>query len=126
MTKLNRKLMYIELKTGYSDDGPAWIGYVKTSKTGKTLYFNDHAFQKQTDYNANYIDIESGDAYWITGVKKYESNRHWDGHDVIQIDKRAVNDFLKLIGESRLPHGYETVEIADQYPVERIHRILNQ
>ena len=26
-------LMYIELKTGYSDDGPAWIGYVKTSKS---------------------------------------------------------------------------------------------
>ena len=25
-------LMYIELKTGYSDDGAAWIGYVKTSK----------------------------------------------------------------------------------------------
>ena len=39
-------LMYIELKTGYSDDGPAWIGYVKTSKTKSTIYFNDHAFQK--------------------------------------------------------------------------------
>ena len=26
-------LMYIELKTGYSDDGPAWIGYVKTSQS---------------------------------------------------------------------------------------------
>lgn len=26
-----KDLMYIELKTGYSDDGPAWIGYVKTS-----------------------------------------------------------------------------------------------
>ena len=24
-----KDLMYIELKTGYSDDGPAWIGYVK-------------------------------------------------------------------------------------------------
>ena len=23
-------LMYIELKMGYSDDDPAWIGYVKT------------------------------------------------------------------------------------------------
>ena len=23
-------LMYIELKMGYSDDYPAWIGYVKT------------------------------------------------------------------------------------------------
>lgn len=24
--KMIRELMYIELKTGYSDDGPAWIG----------------------------------------------------------------------------------------------------
>ncbi len=39
-------LMYIELKMGYSDDGPAWIGYVKTSKSKKTIYFNNHAFQK--------------------------------------------------------------------------------
>ena len=31
-------LMYIELKTGYSDDGPAWIGYVKTSKTKDSLF----------------------------------------------------------------------------------------
>ena len=30
--RLINNLMYIELKTGYSDDGPAWIGYVKTSK----------------------------------------------------------------------------------------------
>ena len=26
-------LMYIELKMGYSDDDPAWIEYVKTSKS---------------------------------------------------------------------------------------------
>lgn len=26
-------LMYIELKMGYSNDDPAWIGYVKTSKS---------------------------------------------------------------------------------------------
>ena len=32
-------LMYIELKTRYSDDGPAWIGYVKTSKRRKFLTF---------------------------------------------------------------------------------------
>ena len=49
-------LMYIELKTGYSDDGPAWIGYVKTSKSKKTIYFNDHAFQKNIGNYANYID----------------------------------------------------------------------
>ena len=73
-------LMYIELKTGYSDDGPAWIGYVKTSKSKKTIYFNDHAFQKNIGNYANYIDIEKGDEYWISGLKKEESNRHWAGH----------------------------------------------
>ena len=66
-------LMYIELKTGYSDDGPAWIGYVKTSKSKKTIYFNDHAFQKNIGNYANYIDIENGDKYWISGLKKEES-----------------------------------------------------
>ena len=30
-------LMYIELKTGYSDDDPAWIGYVKTSKSTEII-----------------------------------------------------------------------------------------
>ena len=39
-------LMYIELKTGYSDDGPAWIGYVKTSKTKK---------QKRTKNTGSYM-----------------------------------------------------------------------
>lgn len=72
-----KDLMYIELKTGYSDDGPAWIGYVKTSKTKKTIYFNDHAFQKYNGGYSNYVDIENGDEYWISGLKKRESNRHW-------------------------------------------------
>ena len=70
-------LMYIELKMGYSDDDLAWIGYVKTSKSKKTIYFNDHAFQKNIGNYANYIDIENGDKYWISGLKKEESNRHW-------------------------------------------------
>ena len=72
-----KDLMYIELKTGHSDDGPAWIGYVKTSKTKKTIYFNDHAFQKYNGGYSNYVDIENGDEYWISGLKKRESNRHW-------------------------------------------------
>ena len=101
--KMIRELMYIELKTGYSDDGPAWIGYVKTSKTKKTIYFNDHAFQKSIGNYSNYLDIENGDEYWISGLKKKESNRHWAGHGKIRIDRRAVNDYLALIEEKELP-----------------------
>ena len=120
-------LMYIELKTGYSDDGPAWIGYVKTSKSKKTIYFNDHAFQKNIGNYANYIDIENGDKYWISGLKKEESNRHWAGHGKIMIDRRAVNEYLSLIGEKELPLNlFEVVDIEDRFPVKRVKELLNE
>ena len=123
--KMNNQLMYIELKTGYSDDGPAWIGFVKTSKTGNTIYFNDHAFQKQTGYYSNYVDIENGDEYWISGAKRTGSNRHPCGGGVILVKSRAVEAYLDLIGKKELPQGYEAVEIEEVYPVERIKKLLN-
>lgn len=120
-------LMYIELKTGYSDEEPAWIGYVKTSKSKKTIYFNDHAFQKNIGSYANYINIENGDEYWISGLKKEESNRHWDGHGKIMIDRRAVDEYLSLIGEKELPLNlFEIVDIEDKFPVERVNELLNE
>ena len=121
-----RELMYIELKTGYSDNGPAWIGFVMTSKTKKTVYFNDHAFQRYNGGNSNYHDIETGEDYWISGVKKRESNRHWAGSGKIMIDSRAVEQFLQLIGEDTLPKKlFEVVEIEDKFPIERVRQMLN-
>lgn len=118
--------MYIELKTGYSDDGLAWIGYVKTSKTKKTIYFNDHAFQKCNGNYANYIDIENGDEYWISGLKKKKSNRHWASHGKIMIDRRAVDEYLCLIKEKEMPlNSFEVIDIEDRFPVERVNKLLN-
>ena len=122
-----KDLMYIELKTGYHDDGPAWIGYVKTSKSYKTIYFNNHAFQKFNSGNANYEDIENGDEYWISGIKKNESNRHWAGHGKIMVDRRAVNELTEIKGLTALPADvYEIIDIEDNFPVERINRLLNE
>lgn len=119
-------LMYIELKTGYSDDGPAWIGYVKTSKSKKTIYFNDHALQKLVGGCSNYVDIENGDEYWISGLKKRESNRHWAGRGKIAIDRRAIKKYLELIGEKELPMNlFEIVDIEDRFPIERINQLSN-
>lgn len=91
-----RQLMYIELKTGYSDNGPAWISNVTFSKSGRTIYFNGKAL-KRTDrgISGNYYDLESGDEYWISGVKKRGTNRHWAGSGKIKLDVNAVNDFLQ-------------------------------
>src|SRR5687767_13049687 len=39
----DRVLKYIELKTGHSDYGPAWIARVTLSKSARTIYFNGKA-----------------------------------------------------------------------------------
>ena len=80
-------IRYIELKSGYNDDGPAWIGHVQESKSGRTVYFNDHAFQNRRGEYSNYIDIETGEEYWISGVKKNGEDRHWAGSGKITIDR---------------------------------------
>ncbi len=119
-------LMYVELKTGFADNGPAWIGYVKQSKSGKTIYFNDHAFQRGNGISGNYYDVETGEEYWISGVKKRESNRHWAGHGKIMLDWRAVPELLEIIGEHTLPGLFEVIDMEDRFPVERVSAILNK
>ena len=41
-------LHYIELRTGYRDNVPAWIGRVRMSRSGQTVYFNGKAFKRTT------------------------------------------------------------------------------
>ena len=90
------EMRYIELKTGYNDNGPAWIGKVKLSKSGQTIYFNDKAFKKCHGVYANYYDIETGDEYWISNVKKDGTDRHWAGSGKITVDKNIISEYHTL------------------------------
>ncbi len=105
------ELKYIELKSGYSDNGPAWIGMVEFSKSGKSVYFNGHSFLGNG--HGLSIDIETREVYWITGIKKNGENRHWAGTGKIMIDKEVVEDYLKIIDSTKLDlTKFEIVEIG--------------
>ena len=59
-------------------------------------------------------------------MKKNESNRHWAGHGKIMIDRRAVNEYLAIIGEKELPSNlFKIIDIEDIFPIERINKFLN-
>ncbi|MCH5198529.1 MAG: mannose-1-phosphate guanylyltransferase [Oscillospiraceae bacterium] len=120
------EIRYIELKTGFSDNGPAWIGKVKISRSGNTVYFNDHAFKKWNGCSGNFIDIESDDEYWISGVKKDGSDRHWAGNGKIIIDEKIIPEYLEITGEKEINKAKFIVKnIDDVFPVERINKLLN-
>jgi hypothetical protein len=119
-------IRYIELKTGYNDNGPAWIGRAKISRSGNTIYFNDHAFEKCNGTSGNFIDIESGDEYWISGVKKNGEDRHWAGSGKVIIDSKIIPEYLEIVGDKEMNKTKFIIEdIEDVFPVERINMLLN-
>ncbi|MCC7420679.1 MAG: hypothetical protein IT428_10370 [Planctomycetaceae bacterium] len=87
---MQRRIMYIERKEGLT--GPARIGWVRFSQTGKTLYYESRAFQSlKGAYKANYRDTETLEWYWICGPRK-------DGMDalypaIVEIDEDAREEY---------------------------------
>lgn len=121
------RLMYVELKTGYSDNGPAWIGLASFSRTGETIYFNGLSFLKGGRGNeGNYLERFSGDYYWISGVKKDGKDRHWAGGGKIKIDKIVVSEYMELTNLSKLPHNFEIVELNNDQPIHEFNEIENR
>jgi hypothetical protein len=124
-------LRYIELKSGHSDNGPAWIGYVTQPKSGRTLYFNGRGLmklkgQRRGGAGGNYIDMETGESFWVSGVKKNGEDRHWAGSGKVLIEADAVSDYLdtikaKTLDTSRCAITHSIV----QTNIERLSHLAN-
>ena len=107
------RLVYVELKTGFSDNGPAWIGIGRFSKTGRTIYFDGKALVKAIGNSGNFLDLESRDEYWVSGVKKDGKDRHHSGAGKIRIDNPAVGEYLRLLNFRELPKfRFEVVNLV--------------
>lgn len=95
------RVMYVERKSGFNDDGPAWIGRVRFSKTGSTIYYRGMAFRSLKGSGisgGNHYDIETGEEYWISGPKKNRQDRHWAGGGPVEIDDDARDEYEQIIG----------------------------
>jgi hypothetical protein len=94
------RIMYVEYK-GDGIEGPARIGRVTFSKTGKTLYYRGRTFASLagSGFKANYVDVETGEQYWISGCKK-------DGTDAlysttVEIDEDVREEYWSAIRNKR-------------------------
>lgn len=126
---MSSRIMYIELKSGFSDNGPAWISRVETSKSGQTIYFNDMALKKlkTPGIGANHFDIETGEEYWISGIKKNGLDRHWAGSGKVMIDEDVVDEYLKFTDSTELDKSkYIIVSIEKLFDKSRFDKIENR
>jgi hypothetical protein len=57
---------------------------------------------KEPGSGGNHFDAQTGNEYWVSGVKKNGLDRHWAGGGVVWIEQSAVPEYLQLIGAETL------------------------
>jgi len=94
----NKRLMYIENKEGDLYGSDARIGWVTFSKTGRSIYYKDKVLKriKGGGIAGNYFDEETGEEYWVSGVKKEGSNVHWAESANVIVDQDAKEEYKSI------------------------------
>jgi hypothetical protein len=95
---LKRRVMYVENKSGDLDGAPARIGWVTFSKSGLSVYYKGRTLKRLggRGVSGNHYDEATGEEYWISGVKKNGSNRHWASRIKVQVDEDAQEEYDRI------------------------------
>ena len=97
MSKTKTRIMYIENKSA-SLNGPARIGRVTFSKTGKSLNYGGRTFQSLKGHGckANYFDVETGEEFWISGPRKDGNDRLYPESSLaVEIDPDVAEEYWR-------------------------------
>ena len=95
---MRARIMYIEDKSrGLS--GPARIGRVTFSKSGKTLHYGVRSFQSQKGrgFKSNFADVETGAEFWMLGCRKDGADRLYGERIPIEIDEDVREEYWTVI-----------------------------
>ena len=90
--------MYVENKDGDIDGVRARIGWVEFSKSGLSVYYRGRILKraKGGGISGNHYDEETGEEYWVSGIKKKGSNAHWAESVEAHIDEDAIEEYEKI------------------------------
>ena len=98
MPNVKTRIMYIEDKSG-GLDGPARIGRVTFSKSGRSIHYDGRTFQSLdgNGFKANYFDVETGDHFWISGPRKDGADRLYGGSKPVAVDADVEREYWRDI-----------------------------
>ena len=48
------------------------------------------------EWRGNHYDEETGEVYWVSGVKKRGSNTHWLEGGHVEVDEDAMEEYRKI------------------------------
>ena len=97
----DRRVMYVENKNGDLDGADARIGWVSFSKSGKSVYYRGRTLLRNggQGVKGNYVEEDTGEEFWVSGIKKRGSNTHWAESPKVLIDEDAQEEYERIINE---------------------------
>ena len=95
---MKSRIMYIESKAD-GLTGPARIGRVTFSKTGRTINYKGRRFQslKGDGFKSNYHDVDTGEHYWISGPRRDGADRLYGESTPVEIDDDVREEYWRFI-----------------------------
>jgi hypothetical protein len=82
--------------------------------------------QRRGESGGNYVDMETGESCWISGVKKNGEDRHWAGSGKVLVEAAALSDYLRVIGAKTLDGSRcEVTSAIRQTDIERLSQLSN-
>jgi len=91
---LRSRIMYIESKA----NGPARIGRVTFTKSGKGIYYEGRQFFRISGFKANYAEVSTRDEYWISGPHRDGQDRlYWPSGLPVEIDDDVREEYWRDI-----------------------------
>ena len=91
------RIMYIESKAE-SLQGPARIGRITFTKSGKGIYYQGREFHRINGFKANYAEAGSNEPYWISGPRKDGRDRLYSPSALpVEIDEDVREEYWREI-----------------------------
>ncbi len=82
--------------------------------------------QRRGDSGGNYIDMETGESFWVSGVKKNGKDRHWAGSGKVLVEAAAVAEYLETIKTKTLDTSRcEVTNSICQTDIKRLSQLAN-
>ena len=94
--------MYVENKDGEIDGANARIGWVTFSKSGKSVYYRGRELLKANGIRGNFLDVNTREEFWISGIKKRGSNIHWAESASLKVDDDALEEYRSIRSGERV------------------------
>ena len=102
MSKPKTRIMYIEDKSE-GLNGPARIGRVTFSKSGRSVHYGGRTFIKVgSGYKYNHLAEDNGDRFWISGPRKDGQDRLYpQSTEPVEIDDDVAEEYWRDIRQQQ-------------------------